>query len=94
MDEQKNFLTAMVLSGLILLGYWYFYLIPTQEAAKANVEAEQVRVEAEQQASVQAPVIEEIISREAALADNGIDRIQISTPVSYTHLTLPTILLV
>ena len=80
MDEQKNFLTAMVLSGLILLGYWYFYLIPTQEAAKANVEAEQVRVEAEQQASVQAPVIEEIISREAALADNGIDRIQISTP--------------
>jgi len=44
MDEQKNFLTAMVLSGLILLGYWYFYLIPTNKAAEANVAAEQARI--------------------------------------------------
>ena len=78
MDEQKNFLTAMVLSGLILLGYWYFYVTPTKKAALADVAAEQARVEA--QGQVDAPVVQPIITRAEALADNGIDRIKIDTP--------------
>ena len=78
MDEQKNFLTAMVLSGLILVGYWYFYLAPTQKAAAINAAAELERVEA--QAKVDAPVIAPVITREAALAENGIARIKIETP--------------
>ena len=78
MDDQKNFLTAMLLSGLILIGYWLFYLGPTQRAAQVDAAAELERAEA--QAEINAPVIEPVITREAALADNGIARIQIDTP--------------
>jgi len=79
MDEQKNFFTAMVLSGLILLGYWYFYLAPAQKAAQADIAIEQARIEAAAP-TVDAPVVAPIITREEALADNGIARIQIDTP--------------
>ncbi len=79
MDEQKNFLTAMVLSGLLLVGYWYFYLAPAQKAAQLDIAAEQARVEA-QGPAVTTPVEQVIITREEALADTGINRIKIDTP--------------
>jgi len=79
MDEQKNFLTAMVLSGLILVGYWYFYLAPTQKAAQLNIAQEQARAEALLPAQ-SVPEVAPLITRDEALADNGIARVKIDTP--------------
>ena len=76
MDDQKNFIMAMVLSGFILLGYMYLYVIPSNEAAEANLEIEQAAIEAQ----VDTPVIAPVVTREAALADNGIARIKINSP--------------
>jgi len=36
-NDQKNFILAMVLSGFVLLGYWFFFGKPLAE--KARVEA-------------------------------------------------------
>jgi len=40
MDDQKNFITAMVLSGVVLLGYWFFFGKPLAEQARKDALAE------------------------------------------------------
>ena len=67
MDDQKNFILAIVLSGFVMLGYWFFFGQPLAE--QARIDAQNERVNAEQivdaPAAPQAPVI---IPREQAIA--------------------------
>ena len=75
MDDQKNFFMAMFLSGLVLLGYWFFIGKPMAEKARA-----QALLDAEKTAAVQvestAPA--PIESRETLVARGN--RIQIDSP--------------
>lgn len=48
MNEQKNFILAMVLSALVLIGYWFFVQGPAIEQAKQNAQEEMERAKAEQ----------------------------------------------
>ena len=43
-NDQKNFITAMVLSGIVLLGYWFFFGKPLAEKARAEAIKETARV--------------------------------------------------
>lgn len=43
-NDQKNFLMAMVLSGIVLLGYWFFFGKPLAEKARAEALKETARV--------------------------------------------------
>lgn len=47
-NDQKNFVMAMVLSGIVLLGYWFFFGKPLAEQAReqAAIEMERERAEA------------------------------------------------
>jgi len=45
-NDQKNFITAMVLSGFVLLGYWFFFGKPLAEKAQEQAKIEIARVEA------------------------------------------------
>ena len=74
MEDQKNFILAIVLSSLVMLGYWFFFGKPLAEEARQNVEFE--RAQAEQQ--VKAPEPEPMITRETAVTRGG--RIKIDTP--------------
>jgi len=78
MDDQKNFVMAIVLSGLVMVGYWYFFGKPLAEEARKNVEFE--RAQAEQQIStpIETPAIVEPQSRETLINSGG--RIKIDTP--------------
>ena len=55
MEDQNNFLKAMVLSALVLLGYWYFFARPMTEAARAQAELERTIAEEEAIATPVAP---------------------------------------
>ena len=44
-NDQKNFLLAMVLSGAVLLGYWFFFGKPLAEKAQADALIEKARAE-------------------------------------------------
>ncbi|MBT4996574.1 MAG: membrane protein insertase YidC [Hellea sp.] len=39
-NDQKNFILAMLLSGLVLMAYWFFYGQPLEEMAKENAALE------------------------------------------------------
>ena len=84
MDDQKNFFMAMFLSGLVLLGYWFFVGKPMAEQArnKALLEAEQAAVEQPVEAAPKP-----IESREVLVARGN--RIQIDSP-SFTGSFLTT----
>ena len=84
MDDQKNFFMAMFLSGLVLLGYWFFVGKPMAEQArnKALLEAEQAAVEQPVEAAPKP-----IESREVLVARGN--RIQINSP-SFTGSFLTT----
>lgn len=43
-NDQKNFIMAMVLSGFVLLGYWFFFGKPLAEKARADAIKETARV--------------------------------------------------
>lgn len=43
-NDQKNFIMAMVLSGIVLLGYWFFFGKPLAEKAQADAQKEIARV--------------------------------------------------
>ncbi len=74
MDDQKRFLLAMVLSGLILGGYYLFFAKPLQETARQQAQIEmQVK-----QAEIINPVVPTI--DRAKLIASGETRIQIDTP--------------
>ncbi len=74
MDDQKNFFTAMFLSGLVLLGYWFFFGKPMAEKARA-----QQLLDAEKAAVVQIEAAPTPIESREVLVTRG-DRIQIDSP--------------
>ena len=84
MEDQKNFFMAMFLSGLVLLGYWFFFGKPIAEEARAKA-----ALDAERAAATQpiAPAPKPIESREVLVARGN--RIQIDTP-SFTGSFLTT----
>jgi len=45
-NDQKNFIMAMVLSGFVLLGYWFFFGKPLAEKARVDAQKEMARAEA------------------------------------------------
>ena len=45
-NDQKNFIIAMVLSGFVLLGYWFFFGKPLAEKARIDAQNEVARAEA------------------------------------------------
>ncbi|MEP1229884.1 MAG: membrane protein insertase YidC [Litorimonas sp.] len=76
MNEQKNFLLAMVLSGFVLMGYWFFVGQPTAEKARLDAQAEAAKIETQNpQRAIDPPVIKE---RSQAIATGT--RIKIDTP--------------
>ena len=75
MDDQKNFITAIVLSGIVMLGYWFFFGKPLAE--KARVNAEEERVAAQQVIDNPIPTAPTVIPREQAIA--GGTRVKIDT---------------
>ena len=54
-NDQKNFIMAMVLSGFVLLGYWFFFGKPLAEKARVDAQKEMARAEAIQ-ANPPAPI--------------------------------------
>ena len=44
-NDQKNFIVAMVLSGIVLLGYWFFFGKPLAEKAREDALKETARAE-------------------------------------------------
>lgn len=76
MDDQKRFITAMLLSGLILAGYYYFFAKPVQEAAREQAKIEMAAAEQQQ---AQAP-IQPIVKKDRAELITAGTRIQIDTP--------------
>lgn len=74
MDDQKNFFMAMFLSGLVLLGYWFFFGKPMAEKARA-----QHLLNAEKAAVVQVEAAPTPIESREVLVTRG-DRIQIDSP--------------
>ena len=78
MDDQKRFLTAMILSAFILGGYYYFFAKPIQEAARQQAQVEmaaQKEVEAQKQVQTQ-PIVKKDRSELITTAA----RIKIDTP--------------
>ncbi len=74
MQDQKNFIAALVLSGLVMLGYWYFFAKPLAEEMRQQQAIEQVQT-AE---VVETPVIAPLKPR-GAVPQEG-QRIKIDTP--------------
>ncbi len=77
MDDQKNFLTAMILSGLVLMGYWFFFGKPLAEQAQKDALAEKQRAE---QNIITTPDVKKVeIQARDTLVNTG-TRIKIDTP--------------
>ena len=75
MDDQKNFILAIVLSGIVMLGYWFFFGKPLAEQARENAELERQR--AEQMVDAPEPTVPKVISRDEAVTQGN--RIKIDT---------------
>jgi len=67
MNDQKNFILAIVLSGFVMLGYWFFFGKPLAEQARIDAELERVRAE-QSVVTPAAPAAPAIIPREQAVA--------------------------
>ena len=76
MDDQRRFILAMVLSGLVFFTYYFFFVVPTQEAARADAQMEMERAQAEAQASL--PAAPAVQPREALVASGT--RVRIDAP--------------
>jgi len=76
MNEQKNFLLAMVLSGFVLMGYWFLVGKPTAEQARLDAQNEIAQAEARQAQVTPEPVI--VQERSTAVSEGT--RITIDTP--------------
>ncbi|MDB2439922.1 membrane protein insertase YidC [Hellea sp.] len=72
-NDQKNFIVAMVLSGIVLIGYWFFFGKPLAEKARADALKENARIE-----EVAANPPEPIQAREVLITEGT--RINIDTP--------------
>ncbi len=70
MENQKNFMTAVMLSGLVMLGYWFFFGKPFAEQAQRDALARQ---QAQQQTQAQNLTVDtpriELKSRDAAVSE-------------------------
>jgi len=79
MNEQRNFILAMVLSAIVLIGYWFFVQGPAIEQARINAAEETARVQAEQEVvGLPTPETVTLLPREE-LVSKG-ERIQIDSP--------------
>ena len=76
MDDQRRFITAMVLSAVVFMAYWFLFVLPTQEAARADAEREIARAAAENPVAEVAPPA--IQPREVLVASGA--RIPIDAP--------------
>ena len=76
MNDQKNFILAIVLSGFVMLGYWFFFGKPLAEQARIDAELERVRAE-QSVVTPAAPAAPAIIPREQAVATGN--RVKIDT---------------
>ncbi|MGJ8560614.1 MAG: membrane protein insertase YidC [Litorimonas sp.] len=79
MDDQRRFILAMGLSVFVFMAYWFFFVLPTQQAAQADAEREMARLAAER-ATSSAPAAPEvqIQAREVLVATGS--RIEIDAP--------------
>jgi len=77
MDDQRRFILAMALSAFAFMAYWFYFVAPTQQAAKADAEREMERMAAEQ-AVATAPAAPAIQPREVLVASGA--RIAIDAP--------------
>ncbi len=80
MDEQRRFILAMVLSGLVFMAYYFLVMIPTQEAARADAQLELEREQAQvvQTAPAVPPTREELT--QAGSVGGAAVRIPIDAP--------------
>ena len=77
MQDQKNFILALVLSGLVMMGYWFFFAKPMAEEARLQIQLEQSKIAAQTQVEAPAPV------KPRAEVLNAGQRIKIDTPSMY-----------
>lgn len=86
MEDQRNLLLALVLSGLVLFGYIFFVEGPARERAQAAYEAQQAEIAAQDPTGATNPMgadtVPEIQDRETLLASERktASRIAIKTP--------------
>lgn len=73
MDDQKNFILALVLSGIVMLVYWLFFGKPIAEQARIDAQAERAAIEQ----NVTPPPAPIIVPREQAVATG--ERIKINS---------------
>lgn len=76
MDDQKNFILAIVLSAIVMLGYWFFFGKPLAEQARLDAEYERAQAEQTLKAPPAAPA-QALVPRETAVAAGS--RIKIDT---------------
>jgi len=79
MDDQKRFVLAMLLSGLVMAGYYFFFAQPAAEQAKLMAQQE---IEASQQKIEQVLTPTEPVDRAELIANETIKgtRVKIDTP--------------
>ena len=98
MNEQRNFILAMVLSAIVLVGYWVLVQAPAMEQARLDAEKEMSRAQAEQAVNNPVETTPEpvFVPREVILSNNDTpqgQRIQIETPgITGSFLTTGTTL--
>lgn len=79
MEDQKNFILALVLSGIVMMGYWFFFAKPIAEEAQLKAQEQQAQVEA-----VQAnPELKVVPPKPRGTISNPGQRIKIDTPSLY-----------
>jgi len=78
MNEQKNFILAIVLSTIVMIAYWFFFLIPQQKAAQENAAVEMQKFESQQALILPDPEKPVLRAREDLVLEG--QRIQIDTP--------------
>lgn len=79
MDEQKNFILAMVLSAVVLFGYWFLVQGPATEQARQDALAEMERAKAEQELIAPSIPQETILLPREEVISQG-QRIKIDSP--------------
>jgi YidC/Oxa1 family membrane protein insertase len=79
--DNKNFILAIVLSTLIIIGWQYFYAVPTQQKLETQTTSQGVTKNPQEQPGAIVPGTEQsaVVPRETALASGK--RIKIDTPL-------------
>jgi YidC/Oxa1 family membrane protein insertase len=77
MTDQRRFILAISLSSLVFMAYWFFFVLPTQQAAQADAQREMARL-AEEQPAATAQAAPAIQDREVLVTSGS--RIEIDAP--------------